>query len=70
MEKKDSDKDFDVTVGSYEGAEICELVGLYIMDKLDEKYGKKNNRLMQRWQLSLLWVYQRSRGGKNKESIY
>ena len=43
MDKKDSDKDFDVTVGSYEGAEICELVGLYIMDKLDEKYGKKES---------------------------
>ena len=39
--KKDGDKDFDVTMGSYDGAEICELVGLYILHKLGEKYGKE-----------------------------
>ena len=25
---------FDVTMGSFDGAEICELVGLYLLDKL------------------------------------
>ena len=39
--KKDGDKDFDVTMGSYDGAEICEIVGLYILHKLGEKYGKE-----------------------------
>ena len=39
--KKDGDKDFDVTLGSYDGAKICELVGLYILHKLGEKYGKE-----------------------------
>ena len=39
--KKDGDKDFDVTMGSYDGAEYCELVGLYILHKLGEKYGKE-----------------------------
>ena len=25
---------FDVTMGSYDGAEICELVGLYLLSQL------------------------------------
>ena len=32
--KKDSETCFDVTMGSYEGAEICELVGIYILSRL------------------------------------
>jgi hypothetical protein len=31
---------FDVTMGSYDGAEICELVGLFILSKLEAKFGK------------------------------
>ena len=38
--KKDGDPNFDVTMGSYDGAEICELVGLHILQVLGEKYGK------------------------------
>ena len=33
---------FDVTMGSYDGAEICELVGLFILSHLGKKLGKKN----------------------------
>jgi hypothetical protein len=32
---------FDVTMGSYDGAEVCELVGLFILDSLAKKYGKE-----------------------------
>jgi len=32
---------FDVTMGSYDGAETCELVGLYMLDKLSSIFGKK-----------------------------
>ena len=32
---------FDVTMGSYDGAEVCELVGLFMLDKLSKIY-KKN----------------------------
>ena len=32
--KKNSDELFDIGMGSYHGAEICELVGLYILSKL------------------------------------
>ena len=38
--KKYGDLDFDVTMGSFDGAELCELVGLYILHSLGEKYGK------------------------------
>ncbi len=42
--KNDSNSLFDVTMGSYDGAEICELklVGLFILNKLGQKFGKGN----------------------------
>ena len=39
--KKNGDPDFDVTMGSFDGAELCELVGLCIVHILCEKYGKQ-----------------------------
>ena len=38
--KKDSDSTFDVTMGSYDEVEVCELVGIYILSILKEKYGE------------------------------
>ena len=32
--KKNAEGCFDVTMGSYDGAEICELVGIYILSRL------------------------------------
>ena len=32
--RKKEDPEFDITIGSYDGAECCELVGLYILDML------------------------------------
>ena len=32
--KKDTDSCFDVTMGSYDGAETCELVGIHILSLL------------------------------------
>jgi len=40
--KKDCSSLFDVTMSSYNGAEICELVGLYILNILSRKLNKKN----------------------------
>lgn len=37
--KKDNDDVFDVTMGSFDGAEVCELVGLFILNDLANKYG-------------------------------
>ena len=36
--KKDN-PDFDVTMGSYDGAEVCELIGLYILDIFTKEFG-------------------------------
>ena len=43
--KREGDPDFDVTMGSFDGAEICELVPVYILNVLAEKYGKERVRL-------------------------
>ena len=40
--KKDSEGLFDVTMGSHDGAEICELVGLFILNHLSKKFGKES----------------------------
>ena len=39
--KREGHPDFDITMGSFDGAEICELVGVYILIVLGEKYGKE-----------------------------
>ena len=41
--KKFGDPEFDVTMGSFDGAEICELVGLYILSVLSKKFEKVKN---------------------------
>ena len=40
MDKRNGDADCEVAIGSFDGAELCELVGLYILHILSEKYGK------------------------------
>ena len=40
--KSSGDPDFDVTMGSFDGAELCELVGLYILQILGDKFGQAN----------------------------
>ena len=33
---------FDVTMGAYDGAEVCELAGTFSLDKISEKYDKNS----------------------------
>ena len=40
--KRSSSALFDVTMGSYDGVEVCDLVGLYILSKLSNKYRPAN----------------------------
>ena len=40
--KKESDEDLDIPIGCYAGAEICELVGIYIQNKLCKLMNKKD----------------------------
>ena len=43
--KKTTTSCFDVTMGSYDDAEVCELVGTFILSKLENIIGKKNTGL-------------------------
>ena len=38
--KKDTNSNFDVTMGSFDGAETCELVGAYLLSQLPTAYRK------------------------------
>ena len=40
--KRNGSTMFDVTMGSYDGAEICELVGLFVLNLLSNHLGKSN----------------------------
>ena len=40
--KKNGEGLFDITMGSFDGAEACEIVGLYLLDKLSSLLGKDN----------------------------
>ena len=33
---------FDVAVGAYDGAEVCELVGLFLLNSLENKFDKNS----------------------------
>ena len=37
---KKGDQLFDVSMGCYNGAKVCELVGAFVLDKLSEKFRK------------------------------
>ena len=38
---KKNNPDFDVAIGSYDGAELCELTGLYILSIMDSELVKQ-----------------------------
>ena len=40
--KKNHSSMFNVTMGSFNGAEVCGLIGLFLLNNLSEKYGKSN----------------------------
>ena len=39
---KQSSGSFDVTMGSYDGAEVCELVGLYLLNQIQQSFPQIN----------------------------
>ena len=45
MEEKNTESCFDVTMGSFDGAEICELVGIHILSLLSNKLDKQSTGL-------------------------
>ena len=40
--KKEGHEDFDIPMGCYDGTEICELVGIYIQNKLCKLMSRKD----------------------------
>ena len=62
--KKDN-PDFDVTMGSLDGVEVCELVGLYLLNILKSEFGGKNIRLYRDDSLS----YFENKSGPKLEKI-
>ena len=46
--KKDTDSCFDVTMGSYDGAEVCEVVGIYLLSLLANIIDKNNSGFIPR----------------------
>ena len=54
MEKKNTDSCFDVTMRSYDGAEICELIGIYVLFLLANIIDKNNSGLYRDYGLILL----------------
>ena len=44
--KRCGDKDFDVPMGCYDGAEVCELVGSYLLKKVSNIVDKKSIGLL------------------------
>ena len=39
--KRNNTNTFDVTMGSFDGAEICEQIGLFMLHSLENRFGKK-----------------------------
>ena len=54
--KKNHSDMSDVTVGSFDGAEVCALIGLFLLNNLSEKYGKNNVGLYRDDGLALLRI--------------
>ena len=63
--KKLTDSCFDVTMGSFDGAEICELVGLYIQSKLGKTLPKSSFGLCRDDGIALL----RNLKGKQSDKV-
>ena len=42
---KKQSNNFDVTMGSYDGAEVCELIGIFMLSLTGNKYNPNNTRL-------------------------
>ena len=64
-----TDSYFDITMGSFNGAEICKLVGLYIQSKLEKILPKSNFGLYRDDELALLRSLNRQQTDKVRKII-
>ena len=56
--KKESDL-FDVPMGNYDGAEVCELIGIFLLNLLRQQYNTKNIGL---YRGDGLWIFKNCTG--------
>ena len=56
---------FDVTMGAYDGQEVCELVGTYMLSLISEKYNKKDFGLYRDDRLGVV----KNKSGLEREKI-
>ena len=66
--KRDSDT-FDVTLGAYDGTEICELVGIFMLSLLSKKYSSNNIDLYRDDGLSVFRKISGQQAEKHKKII-
>ena len=66
--KRDSDT-FDVKIGAYDGAEICELVGIIMLPLLSKKYSSNNISLYRDDGLSVIRNFSGQKAEKHKKII-
>ena len=67
--KKDSSGDFDVTMGSFNGAEVCELAGLFMLNELSKKFDKDNIGLYRDYGLSVFKNYNSHQNDKVRKGM-
>ena len=67
--KKEGDEDFDIQMRCYDGAEICELVGIYIQNKICKLMNKKGFGLYRDDGLGILRNTSGSEADRKRKSI-
>ena len=70
MGKKKDNPEFDVTMGSYDGAELCKLDGLYLLDLLTKEFRKQNIGLYRDDRLSCFENISRPDSEKIKKELF
>jgi hypothetical protein len=68
--KRNNETMFDVTMGSFDGAEICNLVGLFILNMLAVKFGNESVGLYRVDGLSLLKGRSARAGDKARKELH
>ena len=68
MGKKSGAEDFDAPMGCYDGAEVCELVGSYMLNQLKHDVIKKVSVYIEMmvWEFFMISPSQKKKERKNK----
>ena len=67
--KKDTSVEFDVTMGSYDGAEVCVIVGLFMLDMLSKSFEKNSIGLYRDDGLSISRSYNGHQSDKVRKEL-